>query len=174
MSENQSELVSKRTYFQDHMGPNVCYGCGKDNDKGLQIRSYWDGDEAICVWKSKEHHHGWPTIMNGGVMATLIDCHCMCTAMAFAYRDEGRSLDSQPIYRYATGSMNIRYLKPTSNEKPVRLVAKVESSKGRKVNVRCEFYSEGVKTAEAEVIAIRVFDSSQSNDEGAFSKEEKS
>jgi len=171
MNDNVEDPETKREYFQDHMGHNVCYGCGKHNVKGLQIQSYWDGDEAICEWQSKEHHHGWPTIMNGGIMATLIDCHSMCTAMAYAYKEEGRSLDSDPIYRYATGSMNIKYLKPTSNEKPVRLVATVESSKGRKINVRCAFYSDGVKTAEADVVAIRVFDSSQQVVESAFSKD---
>jgi len=161
----------KKEYFQDHMGHNVCYGCGKHNDKGLQIKSYWEGDEAICEWQSEEHHHGWPTIMNGGIMATLIDCHSMCTAMAYAYREEERDLDSKPIYRYATGSMNIRYLKPTSNVKPVRLVAKVKSSTGRKVIIDCDMFSDGEKTATAEVIAIRVFDSSQEVNQGAFAKE---
>lgn len=171
MTDNEEGLDGQREYFQDHMGHNVCYGCGQHNEKGLQIKSYWEGDEAICEWQSQEHHHGWPTIMNGGIMATLIDCHSMCTAMAYAYQHEGRSLDSEPIYRYATGSMNIRYLKPTSNEKPVRVVAKVQSSKGRKVNVLCEMYSDGVKTAEAEVVAIRVFDSSQTEQGSAFAKE---
>lgn len=159
-----------KKYFQDYMGPNVCYGCGKDNDKGLQIQSYWEGDEAICEWQGEEHHHGWPTIMNGGIMATLIDCHCMCTAMAHAHKEEGRSMDSQPIYRFVTGTMNIRYMKPTSNLSPVRLVAKVIESKGRKVSLICTFFSEGVKTAEAEVIAIRVLDSSEGK-EAVWSKE---
>lgn len=171
MNHESQASSTTQVYFQDYMGPNVCYGCGKDNEKGLQIKSYWEGEEAICEWQAKEHHHGWPTIMNGGIMATLIDCHSMCTAMAHAYKKEGRSLDSEPIYRYATGSMNIRYLKPTSNEQPVRLVATVSSSSGRKVIIKCDFYSEGIKTAEAEVVAIRVFDSSQSTPEGAFAKE---
>jgi len=160
--------MSNKIYFQDHMGHNVCYGCGKFNEHGLQIKSYWDGDVAICDWQSKEHYHGWPQVMNGGIMATIIDCHSMCTAMAHVYKEEGRSLDSKPIYRYATGSMNIKYIKPTSNIKPVRVEARVLESKGRKVTVHCDFYSDGLKTAEAEVVAIRVFDSSQQKPEGAF------
>ncbi len=165
--------MSDKVYFQDHMGHNVCYGCGKFNDKGLQLQSYWDssGEFAICDWQAKEHHHGWPQVMNGGIMATLIDCHSMCTAMAYVYKEEGRSLDSEPIYRYATGSMNIKYLKPTSNSNPVRLEARVIESKGRKVVIKVDFFSGELKTAEAEVVAIRVFDSSQQMAEGVFAVE---
>ena len=99
--------------------------------------------------------------MNGGIMATLVDCHSMCTAMAHAYRMEGRALDSEPHYKYATGTMTIKYLRPTSNDDPVELRAKVTAMKGKKTTVYCELYSKGKLTATSEVIAIRVFDSSK-------------
>lgn len=150
------------------MPENVCFGCGIHNSNGLQIKSYWDGDTAICEWMSEERYHGWANLMNGGIMATLIDCHCMCTAMAHAYKVEGRPLDSEPEYRYATGTLNIKYLKPTSNTKPVTLKAKVVEVKNRKTTLTCEFSSEGQTTAVAEVIAIRVFDSSQDNKQNLF------
>ena len=147
-------------YFQDHMPENVCYGCGH-NQNGLQIKSYWEGDVAICDWESEEKYHGWSNLMNGGIMATLIDCHCMGTAMAHAYLQEGRTLDTMPEYRYATGTLSVKYLKPTLNTK-VQLRAVVEEVKGRKTVLKCDFLDEnGTKTAEADVVAIRVFDSSQ-------------
>ena len=161
--------VKPREYFQDHMPGNVCFGCGAENHHGLQIKSYWDGEESISIWHSKEKYHGWPSLMNGGIMATLIDCHCMGTAMAYAYKSEGRSMGSLPEYRYATGTMNIKYLKPTSNDHPVELRAKVTEHKGRKTTVECSFFSQGTLTATAEVIAIRVFDSSQVQESNAFS-----
>ena len=68
--------------------------------------------------------------MNGGIMATLIDCHCMGTAMADAYRRENRSLNTSPEYRYATGTLHVKYLKPTPNTE-VELRAKVVEVKGR-------------------------------------------
>ena len=152
--------MSDSKYFQDHMPENVCYGCGHNPD-GLHIKSYWEGEEALCHWESKEKFHGWSNLMNGGIMATLIDCHCMGTAMAHAYKQEGRHLDSQPEYRYATGTLNVKYLKPTPNTK-VTLRASILEVKGRKTVLRCDFMDEnGTKTAEADVVAIRVFDSSQ-------------
>jgi len=152
--------MDESKYFQDHMPENVCFGCGH-NPEGLQIKSYWEGEESVCKWESKEKYHGWSELMNGGIMATLIDCHCMGTAMADAYRREGRPLSSKPEYRYATGTLTVKYLKPTPNKR-VELRARVVEVKGRKTVLKCDFYAEnGEKTAEADVVAIRVFDSSE-------------
>ena len=49
--------------------------------------------EAECIWFPKPYHQGWLSIMNGGIIATIIDCHCMGTAMAYAYKKENRSLE---------------------------------------------------------------------------------
>lgn len=157
-----------KKYFQDHMPENVCFGCGVNNDQGLHVKSYWEGEEAVCQWQSKEQYHGWSDLMNGGIIATLIDCHCMGTAMAYAYQSEGRELDTLPEYRYATGTLNVKYLKPTSNNHPVELRARVVEAKGRKTVMQCDFYCQGEKTAEAEVIGLRVYDSSQSTGDNAF------
>ena len=84
-----------------------------------------------------------------------------CTAMAHAYKIEGRSLDSEPHYKYATGTMTIKYVQPTSNDLPVLLKARVIEVKGKKTTLACEVYSGDQVTVTAEVIAIRVFDSSK-------------
>lgn len=150
--------MKDKQYFQDHMPGNVCFGCGSENPDGLQIRSFWDGDEAVCIFDSEPKYHGWEKVMNGGILATLIDCHCMGTAMAAAYRAEGRSLDSQPYYRYATAEITVRYLKPTPNDLPVELRARVQKISGRRVWLSCEVSVEGSKTAEAEAVGVRVLE----------------
>lgn len=158
-----------KEYFQNFMPENVCFGCGIHNEDGLQIKSFWEDDTAICIYEPEEKYHGWAKLLNGGIMATLIDCHCMCTAMAHAYKLEERPLDSMPEYRYATGTLTVKYLKPTSCEHPVTLKAKVIEVKKRKTVLTCEIISQGEKTAEAEVVAIRVFDSSKEKaGEGSF------
>jgi acyl-coenzyme A thioesterase PaaI-like protein len=150
--------MTEREYFQDFMPGNVCFGCGAENPNGLQIKSFWDGEEAVCIFHSKPKYHGWEKVMNGGILATLIDCHCMGTAMAAAYREEGRALDSTPYYRYATAEITVRYLKPTPNDKPVELRARVQKIKGRRTWLTCEVFVEGVKTAEAEAMGVRVLE----------------
>ncbi|OHX65933.1 PaaI family thioesterase [Flammeovirga pacifica] len=155
-------------YFQDHMLGNVCFGCGLDNQDGLHIKSFWEGDQAICEWLPEEKYHGWANLLSGGILATVIDCHCMGTAMADAYKNEGRELNSAPHYRYATGTMNIKYLKPTPVHQKVRIVAEVTERKGKKVVMTCSSWSGDTKTAEAEVIAIQVFNSNDTKDTNPF------
>jgi len=127
--------MEKSKYFQDYMPGNVCYGCGRENHDGLKIRSYWEGEEAVCIWHSQDKYNGWQGILNGGVLATLIDCHSMCTAMAAAYRAEEREINSEPIYHYATASLNIKYLKPTSNDHPIEIRATIKEMKGKKAKL---------------------------------------
>ena len=149
-------------YFQDHIPGNICFGCGKHNHEGLQIKSYWEGDEAVCIWQSQEKYQGWKGIMNGGILASLFDCHAMCTAMAASYKAENRPLSSLPLYHYATASLQVDYLKPTPNDIPVEIRAKVTELKGRKVVLTCSSYSNGLKTADARMVAVRVYDSNSS------------
>ncbi len=160
--------MEKITYFQDHMPENICFGCGVHNQEGLQIKSFWDGEESVCHWSSEKKYQGWPNLLNGGILATLVDCHCMGSAMADAYKREDRSLDSDPIYRYATGTLTVKYIRPTPNNKPLELRAKVKEVKGRKTTLECKVLVEGEVTAEADVIAIRVFDSSQQSENNPF------
>ena len=96
--------------FQDawpEWGSN-CWGCGRNNDHGLQIKSYWEGEEAVCIWQPKKYHEAYMGALCGGIIATIIDCHCTNTAIAAAYKTVGRELGTEPILRYATGSINIK------------------------------------------------------------------
>lgn len=157
----------ERECFQDHMPGEVCFGCGSANPEGLRIKSFWEGNEALCRWRPEPHHQGWVGITCGGIIATLIDCHCMATAMATAVRAEQRPLSSEPRYRFATGSLAIRYLKPTPIAEPLTLRARVtEAKEGRKYTLACDVYAGGVKTVEATVVAVRVYRSDRPEEAG--------
>ncbi len=120
LSKNSSKI------FQDFMPGNICFGCGNDTKNGLHVKSFWGDDVSLCDWQPKVSHQGWPKIMNGGIIATIIDCHSMGTAMAYALKHENRPLGSLPEYKYATGTLSIKYIAPTPNL-PVRLKASVIS-----------------------------------------------
>lgn len=155
-------------YFQDYMPDNICFGCGQRNDDGLHIKSYWEGEEAVCHWQSAPKYQGWPNILNGGIIATLMDCHCMGAAMAAAYRAENRGLDTHPIYRYATGTLKVKYLLPTPNDQLLTFRAQIEEIKGRKTVLACQLWAGENLTAEGDVVAIRVVDSSVDLHENPF------
>lgn len=153
--------MTERDYFQKYMPGDVCFGCGGDNPDGLQIQSFWEGDDCVCVWRPRPEHQGWAGLTCGGIIATLIDCHCMASAMATAIRNEGRPLGSEPHYRFATGTLTIKYLKPTPIDVPLRLRARVTAISGRKYTLHCDVFAGAEKTVEAEAIAILVYRSDQ-------------
>ena len=143
--------------FQDQGSVSHCHGCGPDNEKGLQIKSFWDGDEAVASWKAESHHCGGSQqIVNGGIVATLIDCHSLNLAIAHAYRAEGRAIGSAPRIGYVTGNLNVSYLKPTPMNEPLHLRAHITKVEGRKAWVHCTLSASGEVCATGEVLGIRV------------------
>ena len=151
-----------KDYFQQHMPGDLCFGCGTHNANGLHIQSYWEGDDAICIWQASEIYQGWKQLTCGGILATIIDCHCIATAMATAYRNENRSLNSEPHYLFATGSLSIKYLQPTPIHQPLVFRAStLDIQSERKYRLQCAIYANEIKTAEAEVIAFLVYRSDQ-------------
>jgi acyl-coenzyme A thioesterase PaaI-like protein len=143
--------------FQDEILGNQCWGCGSGNKSGLQIKSYWSGDEAVCTWQPEAHHNaGSPNVLNGGIIATLIDCHAGWTAIAAAYRTEGRGINTEPPIWVVTASLNVKYLRPTSMDEPVVLRARVKETSGKKTIVTCSLLAKGEECATGEVVAVRV------------------
>jgi len=141
-------------YYPDHMAH--CYGCGKLNEIGHQIKSYWDGEESICLFKPKEYHISIPGYVYGGLIASVIDCHGTGTAAAAGYRAENRPMDSQPPLRYLTASLHVDYLKPTPLNIVLELRGVVKEIKGRKVIVEIRVIANGIITAHGEVVAVQV------------------
>jgi acyl-coenzyme A thioesterase PaaI-like protein len=150
-------VAAKEKSFQEQSSVLHCHGCGADNEKGLQIRSYWDGDEAVCEWRPESHHCGGSKqIVNGGIIATLIDCHSLNLAIAHAYKSEGRPIGSSPKIGYVTGNLNVSYLRPTPIDETLRLRAKILKIEGRKAWVSCTLSAAGEIRATGEVLGIRI------------------
>lgn len=143
--------------IQDRIAGNLCFGCGAENPHGLQIKSCWEGDESICIYQPQPHQAAGPRhLLNGGIIATLIDCHCVCTAIDDAYRRAGRPTGTGEKLWYATGKLNVKYLRPTPIDKPVRLSARIIEFTEKKTVLECTLSSNGEVCVTAEVIAVRV------------------
>ena len=144
--------------FQDHYPDNVahCYGCGRLNGQGHQIKTIWEGDETVTRFTPQPYHTSVPGFAYGGLIASLIDCHCTGTASAAMYRQEGRSLDSLPPFRFVTGSLHVDFLKPTPWDCELIIRGRVKEIKGRKVIVEAMVYAGDVATARGEVVAVQM------------------
>ena len=146
--------------FQDYYPESVahCYGCGRLNEHGHRIRTYWEGDESVTRFQPGPEHMAIPGFVYGGLLASLIDCHCTGTAAAAMYRAENRPLDSLPAFRFVTGSLHVSYLKPTPIGPLLEIRGRVKEIKGRKVTVEATVYADGVATARGEVVALQMPD----------------
>jgi acyl-coenzyme A thioesterase PaaI-like protein len=142
-------------YIQDQWPEEgtYCWGCGKNNKHGLQLKSYWEDEESVAVWEPKEYHMAFPGVLNGGIIATLIDCHGTGTANAAAHKAAGGS--TQHIL-HVTSGISVKYLRPTPMDKPVTLRARITEMDDKRMKVSCELYSGDLKCATGEVMTVGV------------------
>jgi acyl-coenzyme A thioesterase PaaI-like protein len=143
--------------FQDKYSDDMshCYGCGRLNEHGLQIKSYWDGDESVCRYRPRPYHMAVPGFVYGGLIASLIDCHSTGTAAAAAYKAANRPLGSAPELRFVTGSLHVDYLRPTPIDTELEVRGTVEEVKKRKVVVHCRVLADGEVCATGKVVAVQ-------------------
>lgn len=141
-------------YYPDEL--SYCYGCGRLNQHGLQIKSYWDGEETTAVYTPLAQHMAIPGYVYGGLIASLIDCHSTGTAAAAAYKQEGREMDTQPPLRFVTASLHVDYLRPTPLGVPLEVRGRVEEIKERKVVVSSTVIAGGEICAKGKVVAVKM------------------
>jgi acyl-coenzyme A thioesterase PaaI-like protein len=146
--------------FQDYYPEQLshCYGCGRLNKHGLQIKSYWEGEEAVCIFQPKPYHTAIPGYVYGGLIASLIDCHSTGTAAAAMYRLQKREMDTNPPLRFITAALHVDYVRPTPIDKPLELRSIVKEINNRKVIISTTLFSGGEICARGEVVAVQMPD----------------
>lgn len=144
--------------IQDYYPEEVshCYGCGRLNEHGLQLRSFWDGEETVAVFTPQSYHCGIEGFVYGGLIASLIDCHAVGTAAAASYRAENRAMDTAPPLRFVTASLQVQYIRPTPVGTPLEVRGRVKEIKGRKVVVTARLSAKGQLCAVGEVVAVQM------------------
>lgn len=159
MKMKDQEAVMQ-TAFQDYYpeGFAHCFGCGRLNERGLHVRSYWldeaAGEAVAWFTPSSEHTGGYPGFVYGGLIAALLDCHGNGTAAAAGYAYRGRPLGSLPALRFVTAHLSLDYLRPTPMGCPLELRARVAEISERKVRLELSLRAEGVETVRAEMVCV--------------------
>ncbi len=141
-------------YYPDDFAQ--CYGCGRLNEFGHQIKTYWDGEETVTKFTPKPYHTALPGYVYGGLLASLIDCHGTGTAALAAFKNENRDVDTLPPFRFVTASLQVDYLKPTPIGVELEIRGKIVELKGRKVISEISLLANGVETVKGKVIAVQV------------------
>lgn len=141
-------------FYQEQV--SHCYGCGRLNEHGYQIKSYWDGEQALCVFQPQPYHLAVPGFVYGGLIASIIDCHSTGTAAAAAYEAAGREMGTKPDFRYVTASLHVDYLRPTPIDAILHIAAKANEISGRKVVVSSSVIVDDVETARGLVTVVQM------------------
>ncbi|HEX9579534.1 MAG TPA: PaaI family thioesterase [Gemmatimonadales bacterium] len=131
-----------------------CYGCGRLNPHGLQIKSFWNGKEAVATFTPEPYQLALPGYVYGGLIASLLDCHGIATAAAAAERAAGRALVQGAVPRYVTAALHVNFLAPTPAGTPLEVRGQPKEVAGRKVIVTVSLGTDGTVTARGEVVAV--------------------
>lgn len=155
-------MKSIQDYYPDEL--SYCYGCGRLNDHGLHVRSYWDGDETSSLFIPQPYHIAIPGYVYGGLLASLIDCHGTGTAAAAAYRAAGREMGSEPALRFVTASLQVTYVRPTPLGVPLHIRGSITELTGRKAVVAVTVSALDEVCVRGSVVAVQMPESMIGND----------
>lgn len=81
-----------------------CFGCAPDNEAGVKMEFYENGDEVLSIWHPQSRYQGWINTLHGGVQSVLLDE--ICGWVVF------RKLQTGGV----TSKMETRFMKSISTE----------------------------------------------------------
>ena len=144
--------MSDRSLQETYAPHNACFGCGPANAKGLRIRSFAEGDKVVADWSAEKHHEAFEGMLNGGIIGSLLDCHCNWTAAHFLMKKTG--VDTPPCT--VTAEYAIKLLRPTPTDGPVHLEARVVESTDDRATVEGTMTAKGKPTATCRGVFVAV------------------
>jgi acyl-coenzyme A thioesterase PaaI-like protein len=140
--------------LQERFAPSLrCFGCGPANPEGLHVRSFERPDGSlVAAWRPGPHHEAFPGVLNGGIIGTLLDCHCnWAAAIALMHR---AGADRPPCT--VTAEYTIRMKQPTPTAGEVQLVARVVEIGERSATIEGEISAGGEVTATCRGVFVAV------------------
>jgi acyl-coenzyme A thioesterase PaaI-like protein len=132
--------------LQDEYAPkNRCFGCGPANDEGLRIKSVVgeDGNEVLCRFTPQPHHLAFEGVLNGGIIGTVLDCHCNWTAAYHLMKAQG--LETPPTT--VTADYHVKLKRPTPVDVEILVRARPVSIEGDRATIEATFEADGKVTA---------------------------
>jgi len=139
--------------LQDRYAPdNACFGCGPANQRGLQIKSFVDGEDVIATWQPTTMYEAFPGMLNGGIIGALLDCHLNWTAAWHLMQRAGESAPPCTV----TAEYSVRLRRPTPTDGPVSLRASIAESSDDRAKVTGTLSAAGEICASCEGMFVAV------------------
>jgi acyl-coenzyme A thioesterase PaaI-like protein len=130
--------------LQETYAPNNrCYGCGPANEKGLRIRSFLEDGELVCDWTPEPHHIAFEGIINGGIIGSILDCHCNWTAAMHFMRKR----DAAELPPTVTADYHVTLKRPTPAGTALHIRSRVVESTDDRALVEATLEANGKVTA---------------------------
>lgn len=144
--------MTDKSLQETYAPANRCFGCGPANAEGLRIRSFEAGAEVVAEWTPAPHHEAFPGALNGGIIGTLLDCHCNWTAAVHLMHRRGASRPPCTV----TAEYAIQLRRPASSIGRVRLRAHVVESGDERVTVEGTLEAGGKVCATCRAVFVAV------------------
>lgn len=100
-----------------------CFVCGVRNDAGLKLEFRREGDLVVAEFLPHEQFQGFPGVVHGGILASLLDETLSRTALLY----------EQWVM---TGRLEIRYRRPARVGQLLCITGEVEQQRARMVIAR--------------------------------------
>lgn len=127
MSDIQSPMTppdgADEFMLNDRSGYQSCFGCGAQNLAGLQLVFHRQGEEIWAEYTPEERFQGFPGVLHGGVLATMLD-ETLSRAAVFA----GQWM--------MTARLEVRYRRAAPLGRPLRVSARPTRVRAKTVSAR--------------------------------------
>ena len=132
--------------IQERLYPeSTCFGCGQSNPEGLKLKSYPLDDGVIGTFMPSQSHSNGMGSLNGGIIATILDCHSGAAVLLEAAGDAG-----ELTQLWVTAGLELRYRLPTFLDHPCELNARITERTESSMLVSATLTSDGKTRVQAQ------------------------
>ncbi len=124
---------------------STCFGCGQANPQGLRLTSFEAENGVISTFVADEAHSNGMGTLNGGIIATILDCHSGAAVLLDSASETGELVDL-----WVTAGLQLRYRLPTFLEHPCELHAQITERTESSMVVAATLKSDGKVRVQAE------------------------
>ena len=107
-----------------------CYGCDPNNESGLKMEFFEEGDDIVCHWHPRIEFESWRNTLHGGIQSALID-----------------EIASWVVFRKfqtsgVTSRLEVQYKKPVAlNQDHITLRARVVRQRRQVIDIEVELFN---------------------------------
>ncbi len=152
MKRAGADIDMEKALQDQYFAHMACFGCGPANPDGLRLKSFLADDGTVVAsftpWPEHDNGLGY---LNGGIIATVLDCHSGITVTHAAYSRGWPALPGVPL-PYVTAGLDVRYRRPAPLTDTVSLVAEIREASEPEIVCHVRLEWDGKTRAEADAV----------------------